>query len=262
MKQIGGKTTMNERIEDNIIIATFDYGKTNSITEEGMMKLNDLVKRVNEDNEIKGLVITGAGKTFSSGFDLPMFLGFKDLPEVIAFFKKEEEVFINLFTCRKPVVAALNGATVAGGFITAMAADYRIVKNHPKIKLGMNEIKIGLGLSIVQTEIVRFGLDSDRRYRDVMYGGEMYDVQRARELGIVDEIVEEEALIPRAKQVVSQWIDNPGRAFMLLKGSLRKPCEDRMRQRLRDEEWEPHFKILFDKQTRAVLELGAKLQHG
>ncbi len=252
---------IQQSVEDGVIIATIEYGKTNSITEKALETLDEIVRNLNENDELKGLVLTGAGKTFSSGFDLPMFLGFKDLEEVVAFFRKEEEILINLFTCTKPVVAALNGAAVAGGFITAMAADYRIVKNHPKIKLGMNEIKIGLGLSIVQTEVVRFGLDSDRTYRDVMYFGELYDIQKAKEIGIVDEIAEEADLIPRAKQVVSQWIDNPGRAFRLLKGSLRKPYENRMRQRLRDEEWEPLFNIMFHPQTRALLELGAKMQH-
>lgn len=252
---------IQQRVEDGIIIATIEHGKTNSITEKALETLDEIVRNLNEKDDLKGMVLTGAGKTFSSGFDLPMFLGFKDLDEVVAFFRKEEEILINLFTCSKPVVAALNGAAVAGGFITAMAADYRIVKNHPKIKLGMNEIKIGLGLSIVQTEVVRFGLDGDRAFRDVMYFGELYDVQKAKEQGIVDEIAEEADLIPRAKQVVSQWIDNPGRAFRLLKGSLRKPYENRMRQRLRDEEWEPLFKIMFDPQTRALLEIGAKMQH-
>ena len=252
---------IQQRVEDGIVIATIEYGKTNSITEKALATLDEIVRDLNQNDDLKGMVLTGAGKTFSSGFDLPMFLGFKDLEEVVAFFRKEEEILINLFTCSKPVVAALNGAAVAGGFITAMAADYRIIKNHPKIRLGMNEIKIGLGLSIVQTEVVRFGLDSDRTYRDVMYFGELYDVQKAKEIGIVDEIVEEADLIPRAKQVVSQWIDNPGRAFRLLKGSLRKPCENRMRQRLRDEEWEPLFSIMFHPQTRALLEIGAKMQH-
>ncbi len=252
---------LKQRIEDNIIIATLDDGITNTITEDALDTLSTIIKNVNENNEIKGLIITGAGKTFCSGFDLPLFLGFKDLAEVIAFFNKEEEILINLFMCRKPVVTAWNGAAVAGGFIFSMAADYRIMKRHPKIKVGLNEIKIGLGLSIVQTEVVRFGLDSDRLYRDVLYNGEMYDMDRALELGIIDETAEEDQLIPRAKQVVSRWIDNPGRAFMLLKYSQRKPYEDRMRQRLRDEDWQSGFNIMFDKQTRQFLQLGAKMQH-
>ncbi|MBN1498421.1 MAG: enoyl-CoA hydratase/isomerase family protein [Spirochaetes bacterium] len=252
---------LKQTTEDNIIIATLDDGITNTITEDVLDSLSQIIQNVNEDSAIKGLIITGAGKTFCSGFDLPLFLGFKDLAEVITFFEKEEEILINLFMCRKPVVAAWNGAAVAGGFIFSMAADYRIMKNHPKIKVGLNEIKIGLGLSIVQTEVVRFGLDSDRTFSRVIYNGEMHDTSRALELGIADELADEEQLIPRAKQVISGWIDNPGRAFTLLKTSLRKPYEDRMRQRLRDEDWQSGFNIMFDKQTRHFLTIGAKMQH-
>ena len=108
---------------------------------------------------------------------------------------------------------------------------------------------------------MRFGFDSDKKFRDIMYWGELFDVERAKEQGIVDEIVEEDRLIPRAKEVISSWIDNPGRAFTLLKTSLRKPYADRMRRRLRDEDWASGFNCMFDKGTRALLELGAKMQH-
>jgi len=250
---------INERIEDNIVIAEFENGKYNSMNLESLIKLKAIIRKVNDDDSIKGLIMTGAGKTFSSGFDLPMFLGFKDLDETVKFFEQAEDVFIDFFMCKKPVVSAINGAAMAGGLILSMASDYRIVKNHPKIQLGMSEIKIGLALSIVQTEIMRFGLDSDKKFRDVMYFGERYSVDQAKELEMVDEIVEEDQLIERAKQIVTGWIDNPGRAFMLLKYSLRKPAEDRMRQRLKDENWQEGFNCMFDPQTRATLELVQKM---
>ncbi len=253
---------LQTRIEDNILIATFEKGKTNSIDAETIGQIKAAVEEVNTKDEIKGLIFTGAGRTFCSGFDLPMFLGFKDLDATVDFFKEAEEVFIRVFTCQKPVIAAMNGASVAGGLILSMACDYRLVKNHPKIMLGMTEIRLGLGLSIVQTELMRFGLNSDRMFRDVMYFGQMYDVQKAKELGIVDELVEEPELINRAKQLVSQWIDNPHRAFRLLKASQRKPYEDRMRQRLRDEDWKSGFNCLFDPATRAALEMVQKMMAG
>ncbi|MBN1532484.1 MAG: enoyl-CoA hydratase/isomerase family protein, partial [Spirochaetes bacterium] len=148
---------IQDRIEDGIIIATFANAPMNTITRDTVKDLKRIIDRANTDDSVKGIVFTGAGKTFSAGFDLPMFLGFKDLKEVVAFFEEVEQIYIDLFMCRKPVVAAINGAAVAGGLITAMACDYRIAKNHPKITLGMTEIKIGLGLSIVQTEIMRWG---------------------------------------------------------------------------------------------------------
>ncbi len=250
---------LKEHVDEGILIATFEKGKFNAIDLETLLQIKDAVEKVDNDDELKGLIFTGAGRTFCSGFDLPMFLGFKDLAEAVAFFEQAEEVFIKTFMCKKPVISAINGAAMAGGLILSMASDYRIVKNHPKIQLGMTEIKIGLGLSIVQTELMRYGLDSDRTFRDVMFFGERFGVEKAKELRIVDEIVEEDELLPRAKEVVKAWIDNPAQAFKLLKYSQRKPYEDLMRQRLKDENWQEGFNCMFDPQTRGTLELVSKM---
>lgn len=251
---------INERIEDNIVIAVFEHGKNNSITLETLRQLKAIVRKVNDDVCLKGIVFTGAGKAFSDGFDLPMFLGFKDVEEVIAFFNEEEEILLDLFMCSKPVIAAINGHAVAAGMIVSMACDYRIVKDHPRIKIGMSEIKIGLPLSVAQTEIMRFGLDSDRKYRDIMYFGAMLDVIKARELGVVDEVVEEERLIPRAKEIVCTFIDNPGRAFIKLKEGLKKPTADRIRMRLSAENWRESLAFFFDKDVRSTLEFVQKMR--
>ena len=245
---------LNVRNEEGIIIAEFDHGKVNSITGETLKKLREGVRSANEDDSIRGIILTGAGKTFSGGFDLPMFLGFKTIEEIVDFFEEEEEILIELFMCRKPVVSAINGHAIAGGLIVAMASDYRIAKNHPKINLGMSEIKIGLPLSLAQAEIMRFGFDSDRKYRDMMYFGRMMKVDQAKEFGIVDEIVEEADLMPRAKQIVSEWIDKPGRAFIKLKEGLKKPAADSIRQRLAAEDWRGTLKCFFDKDVRGALE--------
>ncbi len=245
---------LNVRNEEGIIIAEFDHGKVNSITGETLKKLRGIVKSANEDDSIRGIILTGAGRTFSGGFDLPMFLGFKTIEEIVAFFEEEEEILIELFMCRKPVVSAINGHAIAGGLIVAMASDYRIAKNHPKINLGMSEIKIGLPLSLAQAEIMRFGFDSDRKYRDMMYFGRMLKVEQAKEFGIVDEIVEEADLLPRAKKIVSKWIDNPGRSFIKLKEGLKKPAADRIRQRLAGEDWRGTLNCFFDKDVRGALE--------
>jgi enoyl-CoA hydratase/carnithine racemase len=245
---------LNEKIEDGIIIATFENGKTNSITMEMLRTLKAMVKRTNEEDAIKGIILTGAGRTFCSGFDLPMFMGFQNIKEIIEFFDEEEEILVELFMCKKPVISAMNGHAIAGGLIFAMASDYRIVKNHPKITIGMSEIKLGLALTIAQSEVMRFGYDSDKKFRDLMYFGKMLDIKGAKEYDIVDEIVEEADLIPRAKEIVKKWIDNPGRAFMKLKEGLKKPTADRIRKRIVEENWKDGFKCFFDKDVRGAIE--------
>lgn len=245
---------LNERNEEGIIIAEFDNGKINSITLETLRKLREIVKKANEDDSVRGIILTGAGKTFSGGFDLPMFLGFKDIDEVAAFIQEEDEIITELFMCSKPVVSAINGHAVAGGLICAMASDYRIAKNHPKINLGMSEIKLGLPLSLAQAEIMRFGFDSDKKWRDVMYFGKMFNVEAAKEFGIVDEIVDEDELMNRAKKIISKWIDNPGRAFIKLKEGLKKPAADRIKKRMAEEAWRDSLNCFFDKNVRGALE--------
>jgi enoyl-CoA hydratase/carnithine racemase len=166
----------------------------------------------------------------------------------------EEEVLLALFTCTKPVVSAMNGHCAAAGLIYSMAADYRIVKDHPKIKIGMSEIKIGLPLSIAQHEVMRFGFDSDLKFRDVMFFGEMVDVHRAKELRLVDEVVAEDQLMARAVQVIKLWIDTPNRPFIRMKQLLRMDVAARIRKKLKEENWHEGLTCFFDDNVRQTLQ--------
>jgi enoyl-CoA hydratase/carnithine racemase len=249
-----GRIMLKKEIQDGIVIAQLSDKKTNAITLETLKQIKEIVTEVNAKDDLKGIILTGEGRFFSSGFSLPMFMEFETPEEVIAFFTEQEEILMGFFTCKKPVVCAINGHCAAMGMILAMASDYRIVKNHPKIKLGMSEIKIGLGLSIAQSGIMRFGLDSDKRFRDVMYFGDMVDVTRAREMQIVDEVVEEENLIPRAKQIISLWIDTPNRPFIQIKQSLKAVAAGQINRLLKEENWQDTMaQTLLSKDVKATL---------
>jgi len=244
---------IKERIEDNILIAVLTDGKTNSIDFETLKQIDACVEKVNNDDNIKGLVLTGEGKFFSSGFNLPMFLGFKDVDEAVDFFNQEEEMLVNYFMCKKPVVCAMNGHSAAAGMIFAMASDYRIVTNHPKVKLGMSEIKIGLPLTLAQSQIMRFGLDTDKKFRDIMYFGEMFNPEKSKELGLVDEIVEADDLVKRAKEIVALWIDTPNRPFIRMKEVLKKEFAEKIQKRLKEENWQEGMSCFFEKDVRDIL---------
>lgn len=244
---------IKERIEDNILIAVLTDGKTNSIDFETLKQIDACVEKVNTDDNIKGLILTGEGKFFSSGFNLPMFLGFKNVDEAVDFFNQEEEFLVNYFMCKKPVVCAMNGHSAAAGMIFAMASDYRIVANHPKIKLGMSEIKIGLPLTLAQSQIMRFGLDTDKKFRNIMYFGEMYGPEKSKELGLVDEVVESDDLLDRAKAIVSLWIDTPNRPFIRMKEVLKKEFAEKIQKRLKEENWQEGMSCFFEKDVRDIL---------
>ncbi|MBS3756476.1 MAG: enoyl-CoA hydratase/isomerase family protein [Desulfobacterales bacterium] len=245
---------IEEFLDDDIRIVTLKNGKTNALNRQILERLEEIVIEADQQDSPKGIILTGEGRFFSSGFDLSLFLNFAEEKEAVEFFEFEQRVLTALFACRKPVVAALNGHAAAGGLIYSMAADYRIVKEHPKIKIGMSEIKIGLPLNIAQHEVMRFGLDGNHKFRDVMYFADMVDVYRARDLGLVDELAAEGQLIDRARQVISQWIDTPNRPFMRMKELLRAKTVQRIEKNLAEGHWQGGLQGLFKEDVRQTLE--------
>src|SRR4030042_1389907 len=138
-------------IQDNIGIFTIDNVPSNSISTEALKALEALIDRVNAEEELKGIVLTGTN----------------------------------------PVVGAVNGHATAAGMILVQACDYRLIKDHPKVKVGMTEIKLGMALTPCQGEIMRFGLDTDKNWREVMFKGQLIPAPVAVEMGIIDELADE-----------------------------------------------------------------------
>lgn len=220
-------------IEDNIIVFSFNYGRTNSITLETLQGLETYIDMLNNEDDLKGLILTGTGRYFSSGFDLETFTSFPSGEAIIDWFKIEEEVLFKLFTCSKPVIAAINGHATAAGLIISMASDYRLAINNARVKVGMTEIKIGLSLTPAEAEIMMYGLDSDKKYRDVVFGGNLFSPIEAVNREIFDELVDDqEELIAKAKAKIRDLIDTPGRPFIGLKKLQRQQRAEIMRRNI------------------------------
>lgn len=210
------------QIEDQIAVFTFT-APTGAVSGETLRGLGEILARVEAEYDLKGLILTGVGKFFSSGFDLKTFTSFRDEQDIIEWFKYEEELMYKLFTCSKPVIAAVNGHATAAGMILCMACDYRLALDQEKIKIGMTEIKIGLSLTPAEGEIMRFGLDTDKNYRDMIMGGILVSPQTAVARGFFDELASTpEELMQKAKEKICDLIDTPGRPFIELKKTEKK----------------------------------------
>src|SRR4030042_1506410 len=96
-------------IQDNIGIFTIDNAPSNSISTEALKALEALIDRVNAEEEITGIVLTGTGRSFCAGYDLVTFTSFKGPDDIVKWFSDDEEILFKLFTCSKPVVAAGTG---------------------------------------------------------------------------------------------------------------------------------------------------------
>lgn len=246
-------------VEDEIVIFRFANGRINVIGQETLKGLEAAIDRVNSEETLKGIILTGEGKYFSSGFDLNTFTSFQSRQEILDWFNYEEEVMLKLFTCSKPVICAANGHATAAGMIVSMACDYRMVLNNPKIKLGMTEIKIGLALTPAEGEIMRFGLDTDKKFRDVIFKGEMFGPQEAVEREIFDELAETpEALIAGAKAKVCSLIDTPGRPFILLKHLEKNHAAEYIRRGIHEYDFDLLVKTFSDPGVLGTLNMMKK----
>src|SRR3954465_9030607 len=162
-----------------------------------------------EKDSIAGVVITSAKKTFFAGGDL------NDLKKVTretadefaGWVRENKALLRRLETFGKPVVAAINGAALGGGLEIALACHRRIVVDDPKIQLGQPEVQLGLlpGAGGVVRITRMLGIVDG--LMQVLLQGQRIRPAKAKEIGIVDELVSSpNELIPAAKR----WIaENP-----------------------------------------------------
>ena len=198
-------TIRYERGDDGIVVLTLDdpNQSANTMNAAYAASMAATVERLEaERDEIAGVVITSAKKTFFAGGDL------NDLKKVTPdnaeefarFVREGKAVLRRLETLGKPAVAAINGAALGGGFEIALACHHRIVVDDPKAVVGFPEVQLGLlpGAGGVVRSVRMLGIVD--ALMQLLLQGQRLKPAKAKELGVVDEIVAAgEELVPAAK---------------------------------------------------------------
>jgi enoyl-CoA hydratase/carnithine racemase len=215
-------------IQEGLVTVRLERGKVNALNEQVVDELAACLRTLGTDPTVRGIVLTGTGKFFSFGFDIPEFLGMpKDA--FAAYLRKFTTLYRDLFLHPKPVVAALNGHTVAGGCMLVTACDVRVmVKDNAKI--GLNEIGFGSSVFAGSLELVRFWVGS-RRAQEIVYGGTLFTAEQALDRGLVDAVVPEGALIDAARTRLEELASRSPQAFQSIKRLLRRPLADEIERR-------------------------------
>jgi 3,2-trans-enoyl-CoA isomerase len=215
-------------IVEGIATVALSRGKVNALNNTLVDELMQCLETLAADGDITAIVLTGRGKFFSFGFDIPDFLSFSQA-EFTDFLTRFSGLYTYLFTFPKPVVAALNGHTIAGGCMLALACDYRIMIAG-RAKISLNEITFGASVFAGSTEMLRFWVGSARA-TDVLYSGAMYSAEEALDIDLIQAVSHEDQLIDRARQVAADLAAKPAPAFAGIKSLLRKPIVDEMIRR-------------------------------
>jgi enoyl-CoA hydratase len=172
------------------------------------------------------LVITGQGRMFSAGVDLPRVVD-GGAAYVRAFLPAISRAFEALFAFPKPVVAAVNGHAIAGGCVMACAADYRVMAREPG-RIGIPELLVGVPFPVVPIEIMRF-IAPPQHFQTLVYRGAALAADAALQQGLVDAVVDPERLLDEAVAVAEALAALPSEAFAVTKAQLREPALARIR---------------------------------
>jgi enoyl-CoA hydratase/carnithine racemase len=217
--------------DGEIATVTLSRGKVNALNEPMVEEITTSFEDLATDHEVNAIIFTGSGKFFSFGFDVPEFLSYPK-NDFVRYLEKFTNLYTYVFNFPKPVVAALNGHTIAGGCMLATACDLRLMVTG-KARISLNEITFGAPVFAGSLEMLRYWVGS-RNAQSIVYSGAMYSAEQACELGLVDQVSTEDALAEDARKVAQELAQKDSSAFRGIKQLLRKPAVEEMIKREKD----------------------------
>ena len=215
-------------IQNGIGTLTVQRGKVNALNGAVIEEISTALRNFENDRKVKAVIITGHDKFFSFGFDIPEFISYSKAA-FTEFVINFTNLYSYLFLYPKPVVAALNGHTIAAGCMLALACDVRLMVSG-KGKISLNEIGFGSSVFAGATEILLFHVGG-KNATDILYYGNMYHADDARKMNLINAVVSDETLTVESIQAARTLGDKYLPAFMSVKKFLREPVADKYRPR-------------------------------
>jgi enoyl-CoA hydratase len=176
-------------------------------------------------SDARAVVLTGQGHIFSAGVDLlQVSTGGTDY--IRSFLPMLHRMCEAVFFHPKPLVAAVNGHAIAGGCVLACSADRRIMARGGG-RMGITELLVGVPFPALAFEIVRFAVPQ-RYLPEFTYSGATYDVDASLARGWVDELVDAQGLMERARAAAQEMARLSPKAFTQTKKQLRQEVFERV----------------------------------
>jgi 3-hydroxyacyl-CoA dehydrogenase len=176
------------RRQDHVLVVTIDNPPVNALSPGVAENIAAAVREAQNDGDVTGIVVIGAGSTFVAGADI------REFDRIVAGERTMialNPLFNEIESSGKPVVMALHGNVLGGGLELAMAGHYRIAS--PLTKLGQPEVKLGLIPGAGGTQRLPRLAGTEAALQMCVFG-EPIGAKRARELGLVDSVVEGDLL--------------------------------------------------------------------
>jgi enoyl-CoA hydratase len=219
---------MTLRIErrDALALLRLDKARGNAIDDAMAADLGRAAEELSADDGVRGVLLASAHpKLFCPGLDLVSLVG-HDRPAMEAFMLSFARAVWALYGLRKPVVAAVNGAAVAGGCILALTADHRVLRRGAAI--GLNEVKVGLPLPWSVTLLLKASVPAPALGRIALLGRNFSD-EEAVAVGLAHEVCEPERFEATCLERLAEFAEKDPLALGTTKAWLREGVLREMR---------------------------------
>lgn len=211
--------------------------KLNAYTPEMGEEIVAAFERAREDVAVRVLVLTGAGRAFCAGVDLDCFRAHMAGESPSRGPKLGEEAFVNtwpldLVDFPKPVIAAINGAAYGVGVTMTLGCDVRLAARSAKLGLNFTRLGVlpGLGSTHHLSRLVGIGKASE-----LVLSGAALSAEDAAEIGLVQRVVDDDALAGEARDLARQMADLAPEVLAAAKQALRRGAESTLADAIAEE---------------------------
>jgi 2-(1,2-epoxy-1,2-dihydrophenyl)acetyl-CoA isomerase len=223
--------------KDKVVVLTMNRPDTlNALSVELQDSLMNTMQEIRNDDSVWAVVLTGAGRGFSSGVDLRSARPVVEPPprqDRLDVYQWMGRLAISIYrTLDKPIIAAVNGVAAGAGMSISLACDMRVGCEKSRFKTVFVERSISpdTGMSFFLPRIVGYS-----RAADLIYTSRMIEADEAYRIGLIDRLVPAEKLLDESIALANQIANWPPMAMQSVRRVLQQSMESTLEEQLKNE---------------------------
>lgn len=195
--------------------------RLNALTFEVYRELKETFDALGEERAVRSIVITGEGRAFCSGGDARDIIGelfARDTQGLLEFTRATGALIASIRTCKRPVIAAVNGTCVGAGAVIAIACDMRVASDDAKFGFIFPQVGLcgaDMGAAYLLPRVVGLG-----RASELLFFGDVIGADEALRIGLVNRVVSKAECLPLARRWADRLATGPAFAHAMTKRML------------------------------------------
>ena len=238
---------------DQYDVLVLNRGRANPINNDMVTAIRSELKRVAQDDKVRGIIWTGnTPGFFSVGLDLKE-LYYYDEEQIAGFWENWDAMVMELIKFPKPMIAAINGYSPAGGCVLAVTCDYRLMAKGEKFVIGLNETAVGIAIPEYIYQIYAYWIGTRLAYYHLLRGS-LLNPEEAKACHLVDELHEMEELLPAAEKEMKKILRAPDNILINAKRTMRAEMVERL-ENVPKADLKVKLSAWFDPKSRALMKM-------